>query len=60
MFAKMFAKKRIFQKSATAILLVFMGCLVGVTVFAYTRPSGSTHQDMSKAQLMRKNVESRQ
>ncbi len=54
----MFAKMRIFQKSATAIFVIFMGCLIGVTIFAYTRPSGSTRQDMSQAQLMRKNIES--
>lgn len=58
MFTKMFNKTRIFQKAVIAILFVFMGLLLLVTIFAHTRPSGSTRQDMSQAQLMRKHMES--
>ena len=53
------AKWRLFQKTATGILIVFMGILVFVTIIAYSRPSGSTRQDMAKIQLERKEVEQR-
>jgi hypothetical protein len=56
----MFSKSRLFQKSASAILIIFMGILVWVTIVAYMRQSGSTHQDMSKVQLLRKDKERHQ
>jgi len=52
-----FSKWRLFQKVATGVLVIFMGLMVLVTVVAYTRPSGSTRQDMSKIQLLRKEIE---
>jgi len=52
-----FSKWRLFQKTATGVLVVFMGLMVFVTVVAYMRPSGSTRQDMSKIQLQRKDAE---
>lgn len=45
---------RLFQKSVTAVLFVFLGVLVLATVIAYSRPSGSTRQDMAKAQHIRR------
>ncbi len=45
---------RLFQKAATAILVVFLGILVLATLIAYSRPSGSTRQDMAKSQHIRK------
>lgn len=50
----MFDQMRIFQKMATSVLVVFIGIMVMVTIVAYSRPSGSTRQDMAKAQQMRK------
>jgi len=52
----MFARMRLFQKTATAVLVVFMGLMVLVTVVAYSRQSGATRQDMSKAQMLRSQV----
>lgn len=48
-----FAKYRIFQKTASAILIVFMGVMLGATFIAYSRRSGSTKQDMARAHLIR-------
>lgn len=56
----MFSKMRIFQKVASGILIIFMGILLFVTIFAHTRKSGSTRQDMAQAQLLRKKVEKRE
>ena len=52
----MFNKMRLFQKVATGVLVVFMGLMLIVTVTAYSRKSGATHQDMSQAQIIRQNV----
>jgi len=46
--------RRIFQITATGILILFMGILVFVSIIAHLRPSGSTHQNMSQAHLVRK------
>lgn len=43
-----------FKKFAIGVLVVFIGIMVAVTVLAYSRQSGSTRQDMSQAQLIRK------
>lgn len=48
-----FSELRIFQKSAVAVLVIFFGLMGLVTTVAYSRPSGSTRQDMSKAPLVR-------
>lgn len=52
----MFTKMRIFQKTAAGILILFLGILVFVTIIAHSRQSGTTHQDMSKAQLIRRDT----
>lgn len=49
----MFSKKRIFQKIFMAIMLAFMGLMVVVTLYAFSRTSGSTLQDMAEAQFIR-------
>lgn len=49
-----FSRWRLFQKAAVGILVVFMGLMVLVTVVAHARKSGSTRQDMSQAQVLRK------
>lgn len=49
----MFARMRLFQKAATAILITFMSLMVCVTIVAYSRPSGFTRQDMARAHLIR-------
>ena len=49
----MFAKARIFQKVYIAVMLAFMGLMAVVTVYAYSRVSGSTRQDMAEAQFIR-------
>lgn len=51
-------KFKIFQKTATAIFLFFMGLMVLVSFKALSRKSGSTGLDMGKVQKMR--VEARQ
>lgn len=48
-----FAKWKIFQKVAIGVLVVFMSLMALVCVAAYSRPSGSTRQDMAKAQFVR-------
>ncbi|MBA3816298.1 MAG: hypothetical protein H0X29_07225 [Parachlamydiaceae bacterium] len=48
-----FSKWRIFQKVAVGVLITFIGLMVLVCIAAYTRPSGSTRQDMAKAQFVR-------
>ncbi len=53
----MFLKKRLFQKMAVAIFSTFMGILVLVTVVAHMRTSGSTRQDMAKAQSQTNKVQ---
>lgn len=50
----MFTQMRLFKKMATGVLVVFLGIMVLVTVVAYSRRSGSTRQDMAKAQLLRR------
>lgn len=49
-----FAHLCIFQKIASLVMVIFMGLMVAVVLVAYARPSGNTRQDMSKAQLIRK------
>lgn len=49
----MFSKMRIFQKIFICIMLLFMGLMAVVTVYAYSRTSGSTRQDMAEAQFIR-------
>ena len=51
-----FTRWRLFQKAATGILVVFIGLMLLVVIVAHSRPSGSTRQDMAKAQLLRKNA----
>ena len=51
-----FTRMRLFQKAAAGLLIVFMGIMVFVTIVAYNRPSGSTRQDMSQAQLLRRDA----
>lgn len=52
----MFKEKRIFQKVATGVLVVFIGLMVLVTITAYSRTSGATRQDMSQAHLVRSGI----
>lgn len=47
-------RMRLFQKAAVAIFVIFMAIMGTVTIIAYIRPSGSTQQDMAKAQLVRR------
>jgi hypothetical protein len=56
----MFSKMRIFQKLYIGILLIFMGLMGVVTIFAYSRPSGSTRQDMAEAQFIRQQAQMKQ
>lgn len=42
-----------FQKTATAILVIFMSLMVLVIIAAYSRRSGNTGLDMSKMQQIR-------
>lgn len=49
----MFKELRLFQKVATAVLIIFMGLMVLVTITAYIRTSGTTRQDMSEARFLR-------
>lgn len=48
-----FSKWKIFQKVATGVLVIFMGLMALVCIAAYSRTSGSTRQDMAKAQFVR-------
>lgn len=48
-----FKKIRWFQKTATAILCIFMGLMLLVVLVAYTRRSGSTGLDMAKIHHLR-------
>jgi len=50
-------EKRIFQKTATGVLVTFLGLLLLVTIAAYSRTSGFTHQDMSEAQFIRQKAQ---
>lgn len=43
----------IFQISAAAVFLAFMGVMLFVTLTAYARRSGQTGLDMGKVQKMR-------
>lgn len=45
-----FARMKLFQKIALAILSFYMGMMILVTVVAHTRRSGSTGMDMMKIQ----------
>lgn len=49
----MFSKMRIFQKVFVGVMLTFMGLMAVVAFYAYSRQSGSTHQDMAEAQFVR-------
>jgi hypothetical protein len=49
----MLSKMRIFQKVFTGIMLIFMGLMTVVTLYAYSRTSGFTRQDMPDAQFIR-------
>lgn len=49
----MFSKARLFQKFFIGIMLTFMGLMAVVTFYAYSRPSGSTRQDMAEALFIR-------
>lgn len=49
----MFKEMRLFQKAATGVLVIFLGLMVLVGIAAYSRPTGSTRQDMSQAHLVR-------
>lgn len=53
------SRLRIFQKSAVAVLIIFFSIMIFVTIVAYSRPSGSTRQDMSKAPLLRQEAAKR-
>ena len=44
---------RLFQKAATAVMLLFFGLMAMVTVAAYMRKSGGTGMDMAQVQKMR-------
>lgn len=44
---------RIFQKLFIGIMLTFIGLMAVVAFYAYSRPSGSTRQDMAEAQFIR-------
>lgn len=48
-----FSKWKIFQTVAVGVMVIFMGLMVLVCIVAYSRPSGSTRQDMAKAQFVR-------
>lgn len=48
-----FDRFRWFQKTATAILVTFLGLIVLVIVVAYSRRSGNTGLDMAKIRLLR-------
>lgn len=52
----MFAQARIFQKIFTGIMVVFIGLMGVVLVYAYSRTSGATRQDMAEAQFIRQNA----
>lgn len=47
-----FARMKLFQKTAIAIFAFFMGMMILVTIVAHARPSGSTGMDMMKIQQM--------
>ncbi|MEI8365272.1 MAG: hypothetical protein WCF65_02540 [Parachlamydiaceae bacterium] len=55
-----FGKMRLFQKTATGVLFIFMGLMLLVTIVAYSRTSGSTRQDMSQAHFIRQQVDIKQ
>lgn len=46
-------RKRLFQKAATGVLLLFLGIMVVVTFTAHFRKSGVTGLDMAKVQKLR-------
>ncbi len=43
-----FARIKLFQKTATGILVFFFGMMILVTIVAHLRQSGSTGMDMMK------------
>lgn len=53
---QIFYQMRLFQKVATGIFIIFMGLMIMVTIYAHSRTSGSTRQDMSEAPLVRAKV----
>jgi hypothetical protein len=56
----MLEKSRWFQKSATAVMIIFFGIMAVVTVAAYTRRSGHTGLDMAKIQKLRYPIDAKQ
>lgn len=48
-----FSKFRWFQKTATAIFIIFFSIMFAVIITAYSRQSGSTGLDMAKIQKLR-------
>ena len=50
-----FSRMKLFQKAAVAIFCFYMGLMIFVTIFAYTRRSGVTGMDMMKIQQMQQN-----
>lgn len=49
----MFARLKLFQKTAVLVFALFMGLMIAVTIIAYSRRSGHTGLDMAKVQQMR-------
>lgn len=49
-----FARMKLFQKVAMAILIFFMGLMVFVTIVAHARRSGSLGIDITRVQQMQK------
>lgn len=50
---EVFHQMKLFQKVASAIFITFMGIMVIVTIYAFSRQSGFTRQDMAEAPLIR-------
>lgn len=50
---EIFHQMRLFQKVASGIFITFMGIMVMVTIYSYSRQSGFTRQDMAEAPLIR-------
>lgn len=48
-----FSKLKLFQHTAIAIFVFFMGMMVLVTIVSHSRRSGVTGLDMGKVQLLR-------
>lgn len=53
MLMEILNRNRLFQKLASAVLIIFFGIMGIVVVVAYSRTSGKTGMDMGKAQQMR-------